>query len=301
MKTWKQWLHAQGLYCQHENGDILHMTTCRSQAVMNFWTNSLTVPNDLMDQKDTDPDLHHFIIEGFTSWWQHLSPMISPPQTSCIPTPTHLGWYTLLTVLLHPSLATLQQQHYSNRARKMTCASWASQFIQQTGHHLYKLWLFHNQALHQQTIVNHHGIDNLEYSITVEFHMGPISLPSHFNGYFSKPLATLLTKDAVSKKNGLSWYNKQEKFQNLTIRDAFQTNVILHHWVHLSTTTRCRSKVNTNYMFYVTNRISSGLNCEFLPTGLLLCHSPHVLNKKLWGRMVGDVEALLRCCLAIIS
>ena len=52
------------------------------------------------------------------------------------------------------------------------------------------------------------------------------------------------------------------------------------------------------YMLYV-KRISSELNYEFLPTSLLLCHSPHALNKKLWDSMVGNVKAPLRCCLAL--
>ena len=47
--------------------------------------------------------------------------------------------------------------------------------------------------------------------------------------------------------------------------------------------------------------LSSETNWEFPSTGLLLCHSPHVPNKKLQGRMVGDLEALLRCCLNFIT
>ena len=177
---------------------------------MNFWIKSLTLLDEWMTQKDIDPDLQHFIIEGLTSWFHNphgdeISLHQCPPHKQLIfQQQLNLGWYTLLTGLIHPSLTTLQQQHYSNRSRKTTGTSWTSQFIQQTWHHLYELWLFCNQALHQQTINDNHGIDNLKYYITVEYHIGPISLPSHFNRYFSTSLATLLAKDTTCKKNGLS-------------------------------------------------------------------------------------------------
>ena len=57
------------------------------------------------------------------------------------------------------------------------------------------------------------------------------------------------------------------------------------------------------YLCYMLqNRISFGLNCKFSPrTGLLLWHSSHGPTKQLQDRLFGDVEALLRCCLANIT
>ena len=66
------------------------------------------------------------------------------------------------------------------------------------------MYMSRNHTLHQQTINDNHGMDNLEYSITVEYHIGHIGLLSQFNSYFSTPLATLLPKDTTYKKNGLS-------------------------------------------------------------------------------------------------
>ena len=143
----------------------------------------------------------------------------------------------MLTGLIHPSLVTLQQQQYSNKSRKPTGASWTSQFIQQSWQHLYKLWLAHNHALHQQAIDDNHGIDNLEYSITVEYHIGPIGLPSQFNGYFSTPLATLVVKGTTYKKKWFKLIRRAREVRDLTFRDAFQRNVILCNWVHLPITT----------------------------------------------------------------
>ena len=40
---------------------------------------------------------------------------------------------------------------------------------------------------------------------------------------------------------------------------------------------------------------------SFLPTGLLLCHSPDAPGKKLRDSMVGDVKGPLRWCLASIT
>ena len=121
--------------------------------------------------------------------------------------------------------------------RRTTGASWASQLIQQLWHTLYELWLLRNHTLHQNTIDDNHGLDSLNYSITVEYHIGALGLPLHFNGYFSKPLATILAKDIESKKKWFKLIRRAREINNITIRDAFQTNVILRKWVHLPTTT----------------------------------------------------------------
>ena len=75
-----------------------------------------------------------------------------------------------------------------------------TQLIQQLWHHLFELWLLQNQALHQQTTDDNHRIENLDYSITVEYHIGPLGIPSHFNGYFTQTLDKLLAKDTILKK-----------------------------------------------------------------------------------------------------
>ena len=77
---------------------------------------------------------------------------------------------TLLTGIIHPSLDTLQQHHYSHKSKKSTGPSWTAQLIQRSWHLLYKLWLLQNHTLHQCTFDHNHGIDNLDYSITAEYH-----------------------------------------------------------------------------------------------------------------------------------
>ena len=103
-------------------------------------------------------------------------------------------------------------------------------------HILYKLWLLQNHSLRQNTINDNHGADSLDYSITVEYHIGALGLPSHFNAYFSKPLPTILAKDIKSKKKWFKLIRRAREIHNITIRDAFQTNVILWNWVHLPNT-----------------------------------------------------------------
>ena len=91
-------------------------------------------------------------------------------------------------------------------------------------------------TLHQKTIDNNPGINSFNYSITVEYHIGALSLPSHFNRYFSQPLPTILTKDTESKKKWFQFIRRAQEVREITIRDTFQTNVILCNWVHLPTT-----------------------------------------------------------------
>lgn len=72
--------------------------------------------------------------------------------------------------------------------------------------------------------------------ISVEYHIQPLGLPSHFNGYFTQTLDKLLAKDTISKKKWFQLIRRAREVRNLTIRDAFHTNTILRNWVHLPTT-----------------------------------------------------------------
>lgn len=91
MKKWKQRIHDWCPHCQQDQEDILHLTTCPSQAVTNFWAQRLTALKDWMEQKDTNQDLQTSIIDSLTSWLQdpydnEISLSHFPPtQTNDIP------------------------------------------------------------------------------------------------------------------------------------------------------------------------------------------------------------------------
>ena len=205
MKKWKQRLHARCPHCQHEQEDTLHLTTCTSQAITDLWATKINSLESWMAYKDTNPDLQTFTISGLVSWLQdphsnELSLSSFPPhkQTS-FQKQLHLGWYAFLTGLIHPSILHIQK-YYSNKQRRTTGASWTSNLTQHIWKILYDLWLLWNQALHQWTIDSNHRLENLDHSIMVEYHLGPLSLPSHFNGYFSMSLASILSKSTELKK-----------------------------------------------------------------------------------------------------
>ena len=133
-----------------------------------------------MEYKDTDPDIQTFLINRLISWIQdphgHEIQITSfPPQKQrAFQNQLKLGWYAFITGLIHPTIIQLQQQHYSTKHRKTTGASWATQIIQQNWQTLYDLWLLRNHTLHQRTIDDNHGLANLDYAITVEYHLGPL-------------------------------------------------------------------------------------------------------------------------------
>ena len=132
MKKWKQRLHAKCPHCQHEHEDLLHMATCTSQAVTEFWATHIDALENWMEQKDTDKDLQTFIIDGLTSWLQDpygneiLITSFPPHKQQALQNQLKLGWYAFISGLIHPALIELQQHHYSNIHRKK---------LEHPGHH----------------------------------------------------------------------------------------------------------------------------------------------------------------------
>ena len=197
----------------------------------------------LANEKNTDQNIQKVIIDGLISWIQdtygdEISIIQFPPhKQEAFQQQLNLGWFAFLAGFIPSKIAHLQQQHYSTQNRKTTGTSWASQLIQKIWHILYELWLLRNKTLHQNTINNNHGLENLDYSITVEYHIDALGLPSQFNGYFSPPLATILAKDTEQKKKWFRLIRRAREVREITIRDSFHTIVTLHNWVHLSSTT----------------------------------------------------------------
>ena len=208
MKKWKQRIHAKGPHYQYPHEDIIHLTTCSSETVSNYWTNSITKLDLWLAKKDTDHKLQEFNIEGLISWIQDLYrdelPTTHFPahKQTAFQQQLNIGWFGFLAGFISPAIAHLQQRHYSDNSKETTGASWTSQLIQQIWHILYELWLLHNKTLHQKTIDGNHGINHLDYSVIVKYHIGALGLPSHFKGYFSQPLSPILAKDIEQKRNG---------------------------------------------------------------------------------------------------
>ena len=69
--------------------------------------------------------------------------------------------------------------------------------------------------------------------MTVEYHMGAIGLPSQFDGYFTMPLDSLLSKPIDYKKRWFRLIRNAREIRNQNATDAFTQNVILRNWVHL--------------------------------------------------------------------
>ena len=138
MKKWKQRLHVKCPHCQHEQEDLLHIPTYSSQAVTEFWVTKMNALETWMEYKDTDPDMHNFLINSLISWLQdphgnEVSISSFPPhKQGSFQNRLQLGWYAFIVGLIHPTIVQLQQQHYSHKHRKTTGTSWASKLIQHT-------------------------------------------------------------------------------------------------------------------------------------------------------------------------
>ena len=156
MKKWKQCIHAKCPHYQHPHEDIMHLTTCPSETVSDYWTNNITNLDLWLTKKDTDHELQEFIIEGLISWIQDLYgdelpiTQLPPHKQTAFQQQLNIGWFGFLAGFISPAIAHLQQQHYSDNSKKTTGASWTSQLIQQIWHILYELWLLCNKTLHKE-------------------------------------------------------------------------------------------------------------------------------------------------------
>ena len=147
----------------------------------------------------------------------------------------NIGWFGTLSGLLHPSLISLQQQHYSTITSRRTGSAWGRRLILQMWQYIFDLWVLRNNTLHDNPVQISQGEDHLNFAIKVEYYTGPIGLPKHFKDFFTVPLATLLLKPLIQRKQWFRLIRKAREIKKLPIQDAFTTNVILRNWVHLPT------------------------------------------------------------------
>ena len=156
-----------------------------------------------------------------------------PPSITAFQNQLDIGWFGTLSGLLHPSLISLQQQHYSAIQSRRTGSAWGRRLTSKLWQHIHDLWMLRNRTLHDNPIQSSQGEDHLNFAIKVEHLTGPIGLPKHYSDFFRVPLATLLLKPLAQRKQWFRLIRHAREIQKLPIQDAFTTNVILRNWVHL--------------------------------------------------------------------
>jgi hypothetical protein len=228
-------------HCLHPNEDALHLPTCPHPSVTAFWIDALSNLQSWLLNVDTHPAIIFFICKGLLSWTtdpfgdelplDHLPPHIYQAFDNQL----QLGWFATLSGILHPSLIQLQQTHYSSIPSRRTGFAWGRKITLKLWNIIYELWKLRCHALHNTIIDQNHGDDQLTFSITVEYHIGAIGLPSQFDGYFIIPLDTLLSKPIDYKKRWFRLIRNAREVRNHNATDAFTNNVILRNWVHLPT------------------------------------------------------------------
>ena len=228
-------------HCLHPKEDALHLPTCHHPSVRAFWTDALNNLQSWLLNVDTHPNITSFICNGLLSWTadpfgeeepiDHLPPHIYQTFDNQL----NLGWFALLSGVLHPSIIQLQQSHYSSISTRRTGFSWGRKLILKLWNIIFELWKLRCHVLHNTIIDQNHGDDHLKFSITVEYHMGAVGLPSQFDGYFILPLDTLLSKPIDYKKRWFRLIRNAREVRNQNATDAFTKNVILRNWVHLPT------------------------------------------------------------------
>ena len=234
----KQRISAKCPHCPAEE-DTLHMPTCPDTAVRNFWHTSIQSLHAWLESIDTDPTITDFLCNGITSWTQNPFgeelPLLHfpPPFITAFQNQLDIGWFGTLSGLLHPSLISLQQQHYSAIQSRRTGSAWGRRLTSKLWQHIHDLWMLRNRTLHDNPIQSSQGEDHLNFAIKVEHLTGPIGLPKHYSDFFRVPLATLLLKPLAQRKQWFRLIRHAREIQKLPIHDAFTTNVILRNWVHL--------------------------------------------------------------------
>ena len=243
MKQRRQRIHAKCPHCSCRSETLLHLVLCPSNTVQAFWATALRDLEQWLEEHHTEPHLATFLVLGLSSWLldpygdeltlENFPLRLHPTLTSHL----ELGWFALLSGFVHPDIVQSQQQHLSSLQYRTTGVTWASRLTQKLWQVLYDLWLLRNTTLHANTINENNGQTHLDFSISVEHHLGPFGLPSQFNPYFTTSLEALLAKPIESKIRWFRLIRRARELRELTIRDAFQSNATLRRWVHLPTTT----------------------------------------------------------------
>ena len=242
MKKRQQRIHANCPHCSCTNETLLHMVLCPSPTVQNFWATTLQDLHMWLEEQQTEPHLATYLVLGLSSWLldpygEELTLEQFPPHLHATFHSHHqLGWFALLVGFIHPNIIHLQQKHLTSLQYRTTGATWASRLIRYLWRALYELWLLRNNTLHEKTIHDNNGQAHLDFSISVEHHLGPLGLPSQFNPYFNISLDELLAKNITAKIRWFRLIRQAREVREITIRDAFQTNITLRRWVHLPTT-----------------------------------------------------------------
>ena len=235
----KQRVKATCPHCHHHNENALHLPTCPHPNVHAFWKDAMDNLETWFINVDTHPSIASFICEGILSWtrdpYGEEPPIDHLPHTICnaFDNQLHFGWFATLSGVLHPSLIQLQQTHYSSMSSRRTGFAWGRKTILKLWNTIFELWKFRSHTLHNTVIQQNHGQDQLNFSMTVEYHMGAIGLPSQFDGYFTMPLDSLLSKPIDYKKRWFRLIRNAREIRNQNATDAFTQNVILRNWVHL--------------------------------------------------------------------
>ena len=237
----KQRLSAECPHCNLEE-TALHMPTCQSTEVSNFWQATIQSLQTWLTNQDTEPNITTFLCKGLLSWTQdpHGNEILfnNIPVPAIIPLTNQLaiGWFGTLSGLIHPSIISLQQQHYTAMQSRRTGSAWGHRLIRQLWQYIFDLWKLRNHTLHENPMPLGQGVDHLNFSIQVEYFTGPIGLPKHYKDFFTVSLTTLLAKPIEQRKQWFRLIRKAREIRKLPIQDAFTTNVILRNWVHLPRT-----------------------------------------------------------------
>ena len=237
----KQRLSAECPHCNLEE-TALHMPTCQSTEVSNFWQATIQSLETWLTNQDSEPNITKFLCKGLLSWTQdphgNEISLHNIPAPALIPLNNQLsiGWYGTLSGLIHPSIISLQQKHYTAIQSRRTGSAWGHRLIRQLWQYIFDLWKLRNHTLHENPMPVGQGVDYLNFSIQVEYLTGPIGLPKHYKDFFTVSLTTLLNKPIEQRKQWFRLIRKAREIRKLPIRDAFTTNVILRNWVHLPNT-----------------------------------------------------------------
>ena len=242
MKNRKVRKHAKCPHCQTDPETLLHLTTCPSPTVRQYWISALENLQKWLTTQETDPHIASFLLQGILSWtrdpYGEEVPLFQYPSSYLSPFCSQLtiGWFGTISGLIHNSIISRQTKYYQSISRRKTGPSWGKKLTLELWHIIYKLWTTRNTKLHEATIHENHGASNLHFSIQVEHHLGPLGLPTEYNGYFQIPLPELLQKNIEYKKRWFNTIRRAREIRQLAAPDSFTINTTLRRWVHLPKT-----------------------------------------------------------------
>ena len=161
---------------EEEEEDTRHVVKCKSPTAVAKWNFLLKKVGTWMAEKNTEPNLRLYIINGLSCWHQNL-PQRHRPGTrqfqDAFKEQDEIGWWNFLLGRATASFAEIQERHYRHLKSDRGGKVWLRGLLKQVLDIPWQMWEHRNSILHG-TLTNRDQaeLENLQQTVREEFAKG---------------------------------------------------------------------------------------------------------------------------------